>query len=289
MATQSKKGFPEFFADTQSANNLRRQFIEAPMDAAGQSALGAGIELANLLNILPGAFVASQERELERIKKSGVENDPRVAALQTSIEQASVLQTMAQRGQARIERGLVAFAGGDQVFHGFVSDAQLTPLKGLTVRLMGKKTLSATTDDDGYFSIALGKKQQEDKRGQAGKGSLVQRITDLMSSPGIAPIASNTESAEGEGEARQVEILKKGQLLHTDPASLTLGQGSAYREYVIGDTEPSSAADLKKFNPAAVAKAARANVDQTQAPAATSTETKKKAPRPAKSKKAEKK
>ncbi len=287
MATQSKKtGFPEFFADTQSADNLRRQFIEAPMDAAGQSALGAGIELANLLNILPGAFVASQERELERLKKSGIENDPRVAALETSIEQAGVLQTMAQRGQARIQRGLVAFAGGDKVFHGFVSDAQLTPLKGLTVRLTGNKTLSATTDDDGYFSISLGKKskkQQEDageKRGQAGKGSLLQRITDLMASPGIAPLASGTESAEGEDEGRQVEILQKGKLLHTDPATLAVDQGSVYREYVIADTEPFSAADLKKFNPAAAAKAARA---------ATSTESRKKAPRPAKSKKAEKK
>jgi hypothetical protein len=108
----------------------------------------------------------------------------------------------------------------------------------------------------------------------------LQRITDLMASPGIAPLASGTESAEGEDEGRQVEILQKGKLLHTDPATLAVDQGSVYREYVIADTEPFSAADLKKFNPAAAAKAARA---------ATSTESRKKAPRPAKSKKAEKK
>jgi hypothetical protein len=304
MATQSKKtGFPEFFANTQSAENLRRQFIEAPLEAAGQPALGAGIELANLLSILPGAFVASQERELERIKKSGIDNDPRAAALETSIEQAGVLQTMAQRGQVRIQRGLVAFAGADKMFHGFVSDAELTPLKGLTVRLTGgiegRKTLSATTDDDGYFSIPLGissSRQQEasgENKSKAGKGSLLQRITDLMASPGIAPLASATERVEGEGG--QVEILKRGKLLHTDPASLTLDQGSVYREYVIADTEPSSASDVKDSSPGA-ARAARAKVEESQstsaskaAPSATTTETKKKAPRPAKSKKAAKK
>jgi hypothetical protein len=307
MATQSKKtGFPEFFADTQSAENLRRQFIEAPLEAAGQPALGAGIELANLLSILPGAFVASQERELERIKKSGVDNDPRVAALETSIEQAGVLQTMAQRGQVRIQRGLVAFAGADKVFHGFVSDVELTPLKGLTVRLSseGRKALSATTDDDGYFSIPLGarsSRQQEnsgENKSKAGKGSLLQRITDLMASPGIAPLASAAESVAGQGS--QVEILKRGKLLHTDPASLTLDQGSVYREYVIADTEPSSASDAKDSS-AGAARAASAKVDQSQATsaseaaspqpaaAATSTETRKNPPRPAKSKKATKK
>jgi hypothetical protein len=293
MATQSKKtGFPEFFADTQSAENLRRQFIEAPMEAAGQPALGAGIELANLLSILPGAFVASQERELERIKKSGIDNDPRVAALETSIEQAGVLQTMAQRGQVRIQRGLVAFAGADKVFHGFVSDVELTPLKGLTVRLSseGRKALSATTDDDGYFSIPLGarsSRQQEnsgENKSKAGKGSLLQRITDLMASPGIAPLASAAESVAGQGS--QVEILKRGKLLHTDPVSLTLDQGSVYREYVIADTESSSASDLKDSS--AGSSASKAASPQPAA-TATSTETKKDPPRPAKSKKATKK
>ncbi len=61
---QSRKtGFPEFFADTKSGDNLRRQFIEAPMDAAGQAALGTGIELATLMSFLPDAFAASQRHE----------------------------------------------------------------------------------------------------------------------------------------------------------------------------------------------------------------------------------
>lgn len=249
MATKNKKpGFPDFFADTQSADNLRRQFIEAPMEGAAQSALGASIELANLLSILPGAFVASQQKELERIKQSKVENDPRVAALEASIEQATVLQTTAHRGQARVQRALVAVAGKDNVFHGFVSDPELTPLKGLTVRVTGgKDKLSATTDEDGYFSISLGSKSG--KRGnlgvKTGKG-LVERMTEFMSSPGIAPLSGKVQSDE-EGERHEVEILKKSEVLHTDPASLNVSQGTVYREYVIADTKPSSASDLKNF------------------------------------------
>ena len=276
MATQSRKtGFPEFFADTQSVENLRRQFIDAPMEAAGQSALGSGIELANLLGILPAAFAASQERELKRIQSSGIENDPRVAALEASIEQADVLQTMAQHGRVRIERALVAFADKGKVFHCFVSDADLVPLKGLTVRVTGSKatrsnTLSTTTDDDGYFSIALspGVNKQQDSGPKSGKISLSQRIIDLMAGPGIAPISSSSESAKKDGS--QVEILKKSKLLYSDPALLALDQASVYREYVIADTKPSSASDLRNFISGVSSKAASHKVDQPEGAAAAS-------------------
>jgi hypothetical protein len=274
MATQNKKpAFPEFFADTKSADNLRRQFIEAPMEGAAQQALGAGIELANLLSILPGAFVASQQKELERIKQSKVENDPRVAALEASIEQATVLQTMAQRGQVRAQRALVAVASQENVFHGFVSDAELTPLKGLTVRVTGGKrgnagALSATTDDDGYFSIALGTRSERPaaSRLKTGKG-LVQRVTDLMMSPGIARLTAEPKSAEGEGA--QVEILRKSTVLHTDPASLNVERGTVYREYVVADTEPSSASDLKNFAASVSAKVTAEPPQQKKATKAT--------------------
>lgn len=253
MATQSnKREFPGFFADTKSAETLRRQFIEAPLEAAGQSALGSGIELGNLLSILPAAFVASQDRELKRVLSSGIENDPRVAALESSIEQAGVLHTMAQRGQVRIERALVAVANKDHVFHGFVSDADLAPLKGLTVRLTGSKatrskTLSTTTDDDGYFSIALDTKSnmQQDSGAKASKISLAQRISDLMAGPGIEPISTPSESVNE--DASQVEILKKGKLVHSDPVPVARGQGSVYREYVISTEKPPSASDFRKF------------------------------------------
>jgi hypothetical protein len=181
-----------------------------------------------------------------------MENDPRVAALESSIEQAGVLQTMAQRGQVRIERVLVAVAGKDHVFHGFVSDADLAPLKGLRVRLTGTKatrsnTLSTTTDDDGYFSIALGPKsnKQQDSGAKGSKISLAQRISDLMAGPGIEPISTPSESVKE--DASQVEILKKGKLVHSDPVLVARGQGSVYREYVISAEEPPSASDFRKF------------------------------------------
>ena len=256
MATQpNKTQSSSFFSDTKSAETLRRQFIEAPLEAAQQSVLGSAIELGNLLRMLPAAFAASQDRELKRVLSSGIDNDSRVAALESSIEQAGVLQTMAQRGQVRIERVLVAVAGKDHVFHGFVSDADLAPLKGLTVRLTGSKanrskTLSTKTDDDGYFSIALGAKSnmEQDSGVKASKISLAQRISDLMAGPGIEPTPTPSESVKE--DASQVEILRKGKLVHGDPVLVARDQGSVYREYVISTEEPLSASDFREFTSA---------------------------------------
>ena len=274
MATQpNKTQLPSFFSDTKSAETLRRQFIEAPLEAAIPSALASGMELGNLSSILPAAFAASQERELRRVKNSGIENDPRVAALESSIEQAGVLQMMAQRGKARVERALVAVADNNHVFHGFVSDTELVPLKGLTVRLRKSEAtrsnaLSTTTDDDGYFSIALGPKNNKQEDPKAGQRSLLQRISDLMDGPGIQPIPSSSEGDEG--DASQVEILKRGKLLYSDPAPLMRDVGSAYREYVIADTKPSSASDLRKFVSGVSSKAAGVKGTQPKAAASAS-------------------
>ena len=244
MATQSRNsGIPEFFADTESAEDLRRKFIEDPMEGSAQSALRTGSELANLMSFLPGAFVASQQRELERVKRSGGEKDPRVAALQASIEQADLLQTMALRGQVRVKRALVALTSNDAVFHGFVSDSELAPLKGLTVRLTDSKnprakTFSAVTDDDGYFSMALGTKSAiRDATGAKVKSiNLSQRLAALTArlsrEPGAPPPAG------AEANLSQVEILSKQKLVFTDPVPVALDGGSIYREYAI--TDPSS-------------------------------------------------
>ena len=272
MATTSKKtGFPEFFADTESADNLRRQFIEAPAAAVAQSAIGTGLELANLFSVLPAAFVASQQRELDRIKQEKVPNDPRVAALEQSIEQAGVLQVTAQRAQVRVERGLVAVAGGESVFHGFVSDAQLAPLSGVTVRVTGVKgggrsgTLSTTTDDEGYFSIPLGKKS--DQWAKSGvKGNRLDRIAAFMAMRTTERGAE--KSAAGEGA--HVEILKKGKPIHSDPASLAVDQGSVYREYVVDETKPASAQSLKNFGAGVAAEAKERAAEQPKATADTS-------------------
>ncbi len=267
MATQSRKtGFPEFFADTQSTENLRRQFIEAPMDAAGQAALGTGVELAGLMSILSDAFTASQRREHERVLKSGDEKDPRVAALQTSIDHADLLRSTARRGQVRIQRALVAVASNDEVFHGFVSNTDLVPLGGLTVRVTGSKTgrataLSATTDDDGYFSIALGTKKdtQREPGVTSSPINLSQRIINLMTGRSQEPSASAPASAESGGS--QVEILKKGKLLHRDMVPVAPDGGSLYREYLIADAEFSSASDFRNF----MSEASKAGADVIRA------------------------
>lgn len=269
MATTSKKtGFPEFFADTESADKLRQQFIEGQAKAATQSAIGAGFELANLFSILPGAFVASQQRELDRIKQQKVPNDPRVASLVQSIEQAGVLQVTAQRSQVRVERALVAVASGDAVFHGFVSDAELAPLAGVTVRVTGVKgagrSVSTTTDDDGYFSIPLGKKS--DQWAKSGvKGSRLDRIASFMATRTAAPDAGAEKSAAGEGA--HVEILRKGKPVYSDPASLALDRGSVYREYVVDESKPASASNLRNFGAEVAAAAKERSADQPEAAA----------------------
>lgn len=231
MASRSRKTGPEFFAGDQSAENMRRRYIEAPLEAAQQSVFSSSLEIANLLSIVPDAFLASEQRELERVKKSGKEEASRVAILQTSIEQADVLRTTARRGQARAKRALAALADNDIVFHGFVSDAKLTPLKGLTVRLIGGKgtfaqDLSAKTEEDGYFRIVL-------VRGSEAKAVplISQRIVNFMSGLNWETSVSSAASAEAGGY--RVEILKEGKVLHSDPVPLSPDNVSVYREYVL--------------------------------------------------------
>ena len=119
MATNSRKsGFPGMF-DGQSTENMRRQFIEAPLDAAVPAALGPVSELARILTGLPTAFVASQKKELQRLKETSGDNDERIPALEASIEQSETLQIMADKGQSRLQRLIGSLATGENVFHGF--------------------------------------------------------------------------------------------------------------------------------------------------------------------------
>lgn len=246
MATNSSNNGPEFFAGDQSAENMQRRFIEAPLEAAQQSVVSSGLELANLLSSIPEALLASQQRELERVKKLGREKGPQVDMLQRSIEQAGVLRTAVQRGQARAGRALAALADSDSVFHGFVSDAELTPLKGLTVRLIagkgaGAKNLAAKTEEDGYFRMVLGAKSdtEQGSAAQASPLNLSQRIVNFMSGPDPETRAASAASAEVADS--RVEILKNGKVRHRDPVPLSPKNGSVYREYVIGDVESTPA------------------------------------------------
>ena len=158
MAQSKKPGAP-FINNPKSAEDARRQFLEAPLDAVGPSALAAGLEVAQLLSILPNAFVESQKRELKRLQATGAENDERILLLQSSIEEGEQMRTVVLGVQLRAKRMVAASTGRDDVFHGFVSNADFSPLVGVTVRLRGGKSErgenSAKTDEDGYFSIPL--------------------------------------------------------------------------------------------------------------------------------------
>ena len=251
MATQSNKTqFPGFFTSPKSAEAMRRQNFEAPLEAAVPAALASAVELGNLFSILPAAFVASQERELKRVLSSGAENDPRAAALKSSIEQAGVLQAMAERGKVRVERALLAASRTDHVFKGFVSDSALRPHEGFTVRLTQSKlskALSTKTDADGYFCISLASKSsdEQDSKTRASMTSLSQRISDFITGPRIEPASSSSESTFE--DTSQVEILQRGNLLYSDPVSVVRGKGSVYREYIIDETKPSCSSDLRRF------------------------------------------
>ncbi|MBA3357651.1 MAG: carboxypeptidase regulatory-like domain-containing protein [Pyrinomonadaceae bacterium] len=252
MATNSgKTWFPEFFKDTDSPESVRRQFMEAPLEAAVLPAFGSALELAKLLSLLPDAFADSQWRELKRIEGSVEENDPRVAAFEASIEQAEALRTMARRGEVRAKRSLVAFASKSEIFHGFVSDTELNPLKGLTVQLRsGKelsKKLSTTTDADGYFSIPVGKRSFTKEESEKEAVNITpERIAELFASREKARSVEE-QQVSNPSEGTRVEILKKGELLHEDPDPIDLGDGMVYREYIISDTDSLSESDFEKF------------------------------------------
>jgi len=250
MATQEpKSGWGGFFADAASSEKLRQQFMEAPLAGAQQEALGIGQELADLLAVLPAAFVDSQRRELARVQREQLPNDPRVAAIQISIDQARELQATARSGAARVERTVAAMSSTDEVFHGFVSGPDLAPAKGLTIRLTdptGGKRLSATTADDGYFHIVLGKSGEW--RGAAGKAARAKSAEADMHDESASNTAGDTGTG-GEQSGITVEILRRGTQIYTDPEPVVRDGQSLYREYFISghDTEPQSTADIRKF------------------------------------------
>lgn len=215
MAT---KGFPEFFADGTSAETIRRQFIDRPMEAAQRPALATASELLSLMAAIPRALVRSQQQELSRVKAAGGEDDPRVAQLQASLDQLARLGETATLGESRVQRLSVALSRPGDMFHGFVSDSSFMPAGGLTVRLTRGQDIvygePVATKSDGYFLMPL-------------------RLEKADSEAGAPPTAT-------------VEILDgKCRIVYRDPFECPLDQKRVYREYVIGDGDSQSPLDLK--------------------------------------------
>jgi hypothetical protein len=250
MATKSSNR--SFLSGDQSAAKIRRDFIDKPLASAKVPLLGTGMELLDLMSILPNAFIASQERELARIRESGTENDDRTKVLEASIEQARALRTTVQRGEARVQRALGSLSDNSHAFHGFVSDADLNPLGKLTVRLTtrqtGKRGLTAVTDDDGYFRIPLSKKKGaggKELRDQVRDTSFSQRLNNLFTqNPLASTVSANATGATSDpGEEAEVEILQKNNVVYTDPHTVPTDGGSVYREYVVNLEKSRSESD----------------------------------------------
>jgi hypothetical protein len=261
---------------TNSAESARRQLIETPLENLPQTALGPVLEVAALLSALPKAFAESQLSELKRLKEGADENDLRVAYLQASIEQTTGLRRIAGLGEARVKRGVAAIGGKEAIFHGFVSDLDLNPVKGVTVRLVSadgtrSKALSAVTEADGYFKISLGTKRKQEFKRAVGISDRIDRfMSNLASGP---PVYTD---ANEEVEIAEIEIVKKGKVIFRDPVKIASNQGSAYRELSIADEEPASdfewrEADLTQTMEATVADVARqAEMTSTEATGAAS-------------------
>lgn len=241
MAQSKNPGFPQFINDPKSAEDARRQFLEAPLDAVGPSTLAAGLEVAQLLSILPNAFLESQKRELKRLQATGTENDERIVLLQSSIEEGEQLRNFVAGAQLRAKRVVGASSGREDVFHGFVSNSDFSPLVGVTVRLTGGKAdrghTSAKTDEDGYFSIPL--RAKASGKSDAKKLSFSQRINKMLDSRN----QPSTAAPEGQKTrvTAQVEIVNKRQVVHEDPVPVIIDEGSVYREYVVSERDSSRA------------------------------------------------
>ena len=250
MATKTTN--QSFLGGDQSPEKIRSEFIDKPLEAAKQAVLGSGLELFNLMSALPDAFIASQSRELERVKASGKDNDDRVVLLEASIAQATELRTTVQLGETRVGRALSSVGDSEIAFHGFVSNTEFEPVGGLTVRLSGregeggKRGLTATTDNDGYFRIPLGSKSDSGKewRTRVGQINFAEKINILSEQQAAAADASSTSDTSGATKARaQVEILDGNKSVYQDPVGVPIDEGSVYREYVVAVEKRIAAAD----------------------------------------------
>ena len=246
MANDSdKKSFSGVFGSARTPEEVRRRFIEAPLDASVPAALEAVLEMASVLTRLPEVFIASQKQELDRLRTSVGPNDPRFDALQASIGHAEELQATADKAQVRIQRVASATATGQKVFHGFVSAPDLAPLVGVSVRLTeraaGGAKGGATTDDEGYFSLPLEPASYTATTATKTKDfSLSQRVNKLFETRRLDTLdRAEDANADSEKEATTrestVQIFRKNKLIYEDPIPVELDAGSIYREYIVNE------------------------------------------------------
>jgi hypothetical protein len=250
--SSNKSGRSSFFGDGLSADSVQKEFIEAPAAAARQPAITTGLDLLAFMSALPGAFLASEQHELQRLARTSADkNDPRVERLKASIERTAELHATSLQGKARIDRAIVALSTEDNVFHGFVSDTNLKPREKVTVRISALrdgekkvKSLSSITDADGYFSISLGKEKTDIPKPGSNESAvkLSEQMAARLASVNAKAKADTSTASNERGAAAantnevlaRVEILDvKKNIIHQDQSALVVNAGTAYREYVI--------------------------------------------------------
>ena len=256
--SSDKSSRSSFFSDGLSAGSVQKEFIEAPLAAARQPAMTTGLDLLAFMSAMPDIFLASEQRELQRLARtSDNKNDPRIERLKVSIERATELSNTASLGKTRIDRAIIAASTEDNVFHGFVSDTNLKPREKLTVRISAirdgdngddkdTKSLSTTTDADGYFSISLGKERNDHRKSGTYESTvklseqMAERIASVNAKAKTATAAaSNSRGAAATNTNEvlaRVEILDANKnIIRQDDSPLVVNAGTAYREYVLAD------------------------------------------------------
>jgi len=276
-----KSSRSSFFSDGLSAGSVQKEFIEAPLAAARQPAISTGLDLLAFMSAMPDIFLASEQRELKRLARtSDNKNDPRIERLKVSIERATELSSTASLGKTRIDRAIIAASTEDNVFHGFVSDADLKPREKLTVRISAfrggdttgdkeTKSLSTTTDADGYFSISLGKEKAAPRKTGTYESTvnLSEKMAERLASVNAKVKAGTSKASGSRGAAAasgntdevlaRVEILDANKnIIHLDDSPLVVNAGTAYREYVI-----THSANSNSYKPAKPAAETRAHTD----------------------------
>ena len=245
MATTRSRN--PFRGGAQSFDDVRRRFIEAPLEAARLPAMATALEVASLYEILPDAFMNSRRRELARITAAGGDQDPRAVRLQNSLDQLEDVKTLAQRSRTRLTR-MASVREEEEVFHGFVSDIDLNPMPRVTVRVSGGATTrqTATTDDDGYFRIELGTQRTGTWTAASRGGDVSDRITGMFARLRARASKPNASASASNPQGATVEVLQGSTVLHRDPVPLVVGEGRNYREYILGD-EPEATTLTARF------------------------------------------
>jgi len=199
----------------------RRERLERDVGSLRQQAPELGETLLQVFDILPGALAEASAAELKRLRERYGSEHPRVRRALREHEHMQALAVQFEAGSARARQLLDFTHLEGPFFHGVVADTESRPLADIELRIetpRGKEALQGRSDAQGYFRIALPRRQDEDNGGEP-------------------------------PQARVQLLNADGSVAHTDALPLPLDGATYYREYRIdppracGDPKPTPAPD----------------------------------------------